>query len=94
MTREFRDDLYSPSPGFLSSKCVDEVAIRKQQKTFVLDGTCAFLHVEAEEDVVVTPPVEWTAAEAGQRFESGLADAQHVVWSEGDTSSARDIPQY
>ena len=56
----FRDDLYTPSSGFLNSRCVDYVAIRKQQKTFVLDGTCALLHVEEEEDVVVTPPVEWT----------------------------------
>ena len=65
-----QNDIYTPSSGFLSSRCVEYVAIRNQQKTFVLDGTCAFLHVEEEEDVVVTPPVEWTAAaEAGQRHD-------------------------
>ena len=42
----FRNDLCTPASGFLSSRCVDYVAIRNQQKTLVLDGICAFLHVE------------------------------------------------
>ena len=50
------------------------MAIRNHQKTFVLDGTCAFLHVEEEEDVVVTPPIEWT----GQQHKLGHGSKQ--VW--------------